>query len=237
MAALADGDPQRALLREQLIERCLPVAEHISRRFHGRGEPVDDLLQVARLGLIQAINRFDITYGSHFLSFAVPTIVGEIRRYFRDTGWAVHVPRRLQQLHSVLEQTASDLAQRLGRAPTLNELAQELDLDPDEITQGLLARHAYTVESFDRTLAGAGEDDPVLVDRLGEEDPALEYIDNHHTLIPLLHALPDRDRTVLMLRFFGDMTQTQIAERIGVSQMHVSRILNKTLAQLREDFG
>lgn len=232
--ALAADDPRRAALRDELVIRCLPLAEHIARRFDGRGELHDDLVQVARVGLVNAVDRFDVSRGSDFISFAVPTIMGEVRRHFRDTGWAVRVPRRMKELHLALSKTTGALSQRLGRPPTVKELSAELDLDPDEVSQGLVAGNAYQTVSVDTTVGNRGEDLP-LVEVLGDFDSALQNVEDHEALRPLLEALPERERTVLLYRFFGNLTQTQIADKLGISQMHVSRILARTLAQLREN--
>ncbi|QNG19903.1 SigB/SigF/SigG family RNA polymerase sigma factor [Rhodococcus triatomae] len=233
LAALEPGSAEHGSLRDRLVKRCLPLAEHIARRFDGRGESHDDLVQVARVGLVNAVDRFDVERGSDFVSFAVPTIMGEVRRHFRDTGWAVRVPRRLKELHLALGQAISDLSQRLGHAPTVRELAAELGIPAEDVAQGLIAGNAYQTVSVDNT----GPDrsgEMSMVETLGDYDSAMEDVENHETLRPLLNSLPERERTVVMLRFFGNMTQTQIAEQVGVSQMHVSRLLTKTLAQLRE---
>jgi RNA polymerase sigma-B factor len=198
--------------RDKIVERCLPLADHIARRFEGRGEPRDDLVQVARVGLVNAVARFDVETGSDFVSFAVPTIMGEVRRHFRDNSWSVKVPRRLKELHLRLGTATADLSQRLGRAPTASELAHELDMDRTEVVE---AR--------------------AIADTLGDVDTGLERIENREALRPLLDALPERERTVLVLRFFESMTQTQIAERVGISQMHVSRLLAKSLSRLRDE--
>lgn len=228
-------DPASTALREKIVERCLPLAEHIARRFDGRGEAFDDLVQVARLGLVNAVSRFDPERGSDFVSFAVPTIMGEVRRHFRDTGWSLRVPRRMKELHIALNKATGELSQRLGRAPTVTELADELGLDREEVAEGLVAGNAYQTISVDRgTRTDSDGTGLTLADTLGDYDSALSEVENHETLRPLLEALPERERTVVVLRFFGNMTQTQIAERVGVSQMHVSRLLTKTLAQLRE---
>ncbi|MBJ8339709.1 MULTISPECIES: SigB/SigF/SigG family RNA polymerase sigma factor [Antrihabitans] len=230
---LDENDPQRQKLRDELVVRCLPLAEHIARRFDGRGEAHDDLVQVARLGLVNAVKRFDVTRGSDFVSFAVPTIMGEVRRHFRDTGWAVRVPRRMKELHLSLSKATSDLAQRLGRTPTVKELSAELDLDPEEVAQGLVAGNAYQTVSVDSTVGNRSDELPLL-ETIGDFDAALENVENHEALRPLLEALPERERMVLLYRFFGNMTQSQIADKLGISQMHVSRLLSRTLAQLRE---
>ncbi|MCB0924989.1 MAG: SigB/SigF/SigG family RNA polymerase sigma factor [Mycobacterium sp.] len=223
--------------RDRIVERCLPLADHIARRFEGRGEPRDDLTQVARVGLVNAVNRFDVDTGSDFVSFAVPTIMGEVRRYFRDNSWSVKVPRRLKELHLRLGAATAELAQRLGRAPTASELAEELEMDRQDVIEGLVAGSSYNTLSIDGGGGGGGgEDDaPAIVDTLGGADLNLDQIENREALRPLLAALPERERTVLLLRFFESLTQTQIAERVGVSQMHVSRLLTKSLARLRDE--
>ncbi|GAA3825192.1 MULTISPECIES: SigB/SigF/SigG family RNA polymerase sigma factor [Amycolatopsis] len=233
LAAAAPDDPRREQLRTALVTQYLSVAEHIARRFSGRGEAYEDLLQVARVGLINAVDRFEPERGTDFLSFAVPTIMGEVRRHFRDASWSVRVPRRLKELHLQIGQASSELGQRLGRAPTPTEIARELDLTPDEVSEGLQAGNAYYAVSVDKP---AGEDDEAasLADTLGEEDYGIETVENHEALQPLLRDLAPRERTILMLRFFGNMTQTQIAKRVGISQMHVSRLLAQTLQHLRE---
>ena len=218
--------------RDRIVQRCLPLADHIAQRFGGRGEARDDLLQVARLGLVNAVIRYDVDTGSDFVPFAVPTIMGEVRRHFRDNSWSVKVPRRLKELHLRLGAATSELSQRLGRAPTASELAAELDMNRDEVVEGLVAGSSYNTLSIDS--GGGGEDAPAIVDTLGEADASLDQIENREALRPLLAALPERERTVLMLRFFESLTQTQIAERVGVSQMHVSRLLAKSLARLRD---
>ncbi len=219
--------------RDRIIERCLPLADHITRRFEGKGEARDDLLQVARIGLINAVRRFDVEFGSDFAAFAVPTIMGELRRHFRDNSWSVKVPRRIKDLHVRIGTATADLSQRLGRAPTASELAAELDVGREEVLDGLMAASSYKTSSIDGTVGGDDESS-TLADTLGDVDPGLETVEYRETLRPLLAELPERERTVLILRFFESMSQSQIAEKVGVSQMHVSRLLAKTLAQLRE---
>ena len=220
--------------RDKIVERCLPLADHIARRFEGRGEPRDDLVQVARVGLVNAVVRFDIEAGSDFVSFAVPTIMGEVRRHFRDNSWSVKVPRRLKELHLRLGSATAELSQRLGRAPTATELAGELGMDRDEVIEGLVAGSSYNTLSIDSGGGSDDEDARAIADTLGDVDAGLDQIENRESLRPLLEALPERERTVLVLRFFESMTQTQIAERVGISQMHVSRLLSKSLARLRD---
>lgn len=220
--------------KDKIVERCLPLADHIARRFEGRGELRDDLVQVARVGLVNAVTRFDVETGSDFVSFAVPTIMGEVRRHFRDNSWSVKVPRRLKELHLRLGAATADLSQRLGRAPTASELAQELELSHDEVVEGLVAGSSYNTLSIDS--GGSADQDDVrsIADTLGDIDAGMDRIEDREALWPLLNALPERERTVLVLRFFESMTQTQIADRVGISQMHVSRLLARSLAKLRD---
>ncbi len=220
--------------RDRIVERCLPLADHIAHRFDGRGEPRDDLVQVARVGLVNAVIRFDVNAGSDFVSFAVPTIMGEVRRHFRDNSWSVKVPRRLKELHLRLGAATAELSQRLGRAPTPTELAAELEMDRNEVVEGLIAGSSYNTLSIDSGGGGGDEDAPAIADSLGDVDAALDQIEDREALRPLLESLPERERTVVVLRFFESMTQTQIAERVGVSQMHVSRLLARALTRLRE---
>ncbi|WP_020668811.1 SigB/SigF/SigG family RNA polymerase sigma factor [Amycolatopsis nigrescens] len=232
LAALEPDDPERAVLRDRLVTGHLPLAEHIAQRFSGRGVAKEDLVQVATVGLINAVDRFDAGRGSDFLSFAVPTVMGEVRRHFRDTGWLLRVPRRLKELHLSISTASTTLSQRFGRAPTPSELAEHLGLSKDEIYEGLEAGNAYNSTSLDEVLS-ADSDNLALGDTLGEEDAGLEGVENHEVLQPLVERLPERERQILALRFVHNMTQTQIAERIGVSQMHVSRLLARTLETLR----
>jgi RNA polymerase sigma-B factor len=232
MAELERDDPGRADLREKLVTEHLPVAEHIARRFGNRGESREDLVQVATVGLINAVDRFDPSRGTDFLSFAVPTIMGEIRRHFRDTSWAVRVPRRLKEMHLSISSASNELSQTLGRAPTPSEIAKHLGVHRDEVYEGLEAGNAYRSVSLDDML-NHDSDTVSLGDMLGEHDSALDGVEYHESLRPLVSQLPERERTILMLRFFGNMTQTQIAKHVGISQMHVSRLLAKTLEELR----
>ena len=233
LAAFAPDSREFRAQRDRIVERCLPLADHIARRFEGRGESREDLVGVARVGLVNAVIRYDVGTGSDFVSFAVPTIMGEVRRHFRDSSWSVKVPRRLKELHLRLGAAGAELSQRLGRAPTPTELAAELEVDRAEVIEGLVAGSSYNTLSIDSP-GGGDESAPALADTLGELDPELERIENREALRPLLAALPERERTVLVLRFFESLTQTQIAERVGISQMHVSRLLARSLARLRE---
>ncbi|OBF45780.1 RNA polymerase subunit sigma [Mycobacterium sp. 852002-50816_SCH5313054-b] len=221
--------------RERIVARCLPLADHVASHFARRGEGLDDLIQVARLGLMNAINRFDPDKGPSFIGFAVPTMMGEVRRYFRDYSWAMRVPRRLRELHVQISRTTSDLAQKLGRAPTAGELAEVLDVPREEIVECLVAGDAYRLDSLDAPLGADDSGRPRLVaDAVGGIDPQIEHITDREAVRALICALPERERQVLHMRFFESMTQSQIAERIGVSQMQVSRILANTLRCLRD---
>ncbi|WP_433594157.1 RNA polymerase sigma factor SigF [Nocardia sp. CA-145437] len=233
LAAAAPGSAGRAALRSQLINRCIPLADHIARKFSGRGEPFDDLTQVARVGLVHAVDRFDISRGSNFLSFAVPTIMGEVRRYFRDNTWAMRVPRRVKETHLRIGSAIDALSQQLGRSPTAKEIAAALDIDADEVTQAVIAGNAYQPSSIDAVSVGR-DTEASLLDTLGEEESQFDRVEEYVAIRPLLAGLPERERRILTMRFFESMTQTQIAQQMGISQMHVSRILSKTLARLRE---
>jgi RNA polymerase sigma-B factor len=220
--------------RERIIECCLPLADHIARRFSNRGEPREDLVQVARVGLLHAVNRYDPENGADFLAFAVPTMMGEVRRYFRDHGWSVKVPRRLKELGSQLKRSREELSQQLGRAPTASEVASHLGIDREEVVQAQIAFSAYSAVSSDSP-AREGDEGWSLTQSLGDLDTNLDRVLEVETVRPLLAALPERERTALKLRFFENMTQTQIAERLGISQMHVSRLLARSLAALRQE--
>ncbi|MBB5915841.1 RNA polymerase sigma-B factor [Nocardia transvalensis] len=233
LSRTAEDSARRAELRERLISRCIPLADHIARKFSGRGEPFDDLTQVARVGLVHAVDRFDITRGSNFLSFAVPTIMGEVRRYFRDNTWAMRVPRRVKETHLRIGAAIDTLSQSLGRSPTVKEIAGELEINPDEVTQAVIAGNAYQPSSIDAVSVGR-DTEASLLDTLGEEESQFDRVEEYVAIRPLLAGLPERERRILTMRFFESMTQTQIAQRMGISQMHVSRILAKTLARLRE---
>ena len=220
-------------VRDELVEMHLPLVEYLARRFRNRGEPLDDLVQVATIGLIKSVDRFDTERGVEFSTYATPTIVGEIKRHFRDKGWAIRVPRRLQELKLALTKATSDLSQRQGRAPTVAELAAYLKLSEEEILEGLESANAYSAISLDSP-DGGDDDSPAVADTLGQVDDALEGVEYRESLKPLLEKLPPREKKILLLRFFGNMTQSQIATELGISQMHVSRLLARTLTQLRE---
>jgi len=233
LAGLSEQDPRRVHLRDQLVEAHLPLVEYLARRFRNRGEPLDDLVQVATIGLIKSVDRFDLERGVEFSTYATPTIVGEIKRHFRDKGWAIRVPRRLQELKLSLTKATGELSQKNGRSPTVAELAGHLGLSEEEILEGLESANAYSAVSLDAP-DGGDDDSPAVADSLGMMDDALEGVEYRESLKPLLERLPAREKKILMLRFFGNMTQSQIAGELGISQMHVSRLLARTLAQLRE---
>ncbi|MGC0374953.1 RNA polymerase sigma factor SigF [Streptomyces sp. SAI-229] len=232
LRTLQDGTPEYAELRNRLVRMHLPLVEHLARRFRNRGEPLDDLTQVATIGLIKSVDRFDPDRGVEFSTYATPTVVGEIKRHFRDKGWAVRVPRRLQELRLSLTTATAELSQLHGRSPTVHELAEKLAISEEEVLEGLESANAYSTLSLD--VPDTDDESPAVADTLGAEDEALEGVEYRESLKPLLEDLPPREKRILLLRFFGNMTQSQIAQEVGISQMHVSRLLARTLAQLRE---
>ena len=228
----SENEFEAATLRDQLVEMHLPLAEYLARRFGNRGELHEDLVQVATIGLIKAIDRFDLGRGVAFSTYATPTIVGEIKRHFRDRGWTIRVPRRLQEIQSVINQAVSDLGQELGRSPTVAELAKKVGMTEEEILEGLESANAYSPLSLDAP-DPSGEVGAVI-EQLGDYDDALDAVVDRETIKPLLEQLDARAKRILLLRFFRNMTQSQIAEELGISQMHVSRLLSRTLADLRK---
>ncbi|MGB9376074.1 MAG: RNA polymerase sigma factor SigF [Mycobacteriales bacterium] len=230
--SLEEGEARRQQVRDALVEMHLPLVEYLARRFRNRGEPYDDLVQVATIGLIKSVDRFDLERGVEFTTYATPTIVGEIKRHFRDKGWTIRVPRRLQELKLSLGKATSELSQRNGRSPTVAELAAHLGVSEEEILEGLESANAYSAVSLDAP-DGSDSDSPAVADTLGAVDEAMEGVEYRESLKPLLERLPPREKKILLLRFFGNMTQSQIATEIGISQMHVSRLLARTLTQLR----
>ncbi|MDT7803157.1 MAG: polymerase sigma-B factor [Actinomycetota bacterium] len=225
-------DFRGSALRDRLITEHLSLAEHIARRFSGRGEPFEDLLQVARTGLIHAVDRFDPGKGSDFLSFAVPTMMGEVRRYFRDTAWSMRVPRGLKDLQKKLADARNTLAHDLGRSPTPSELATHLDLAVDTVREALLAAEAYRPASLD-TPARGDNDSAAVADRIADDSSEYTKSDDRLMVKGALAKLPPREREIVKMRFVDELTQRQIAEKIGVSQMQVSRLLAKSIEQLR----
>ena len=222
----------RIAARDGLVSLHLPLVEHCARRFRNRGEPFEDLVQVGTIGLIKSVDRFDTERGVEFSTYATPTIIGEIKRYFRDKGWAIRVPRRLQELRMQISSATAELTQSMGRAPTPSELATAIGCSVDEVIEGIESSNAYSTLSLD---AGDSSEDGgmSMLDTMGVDDAGLEHVELRESLKPLLESLPAREKNILMLRFFKNMTQSQIAAEVGVSQMHISRLLNKTLEHLR----
>ena len=234
VAALAATDPQdrsRAGLRNRAIEAWLPLAQHLARRYTGRGEPTDDLSQVAVLGLIKAVDRYEPDRGVDFSAFAIPTIIGEIKRHFRDRTWSIRVPRRLQELRLEITAANGDLSHALGRAPTVADVAAYLKISEEEVLEGLEGARAYAAASLSAPVSEDGT--MALGDTLGAEDPGFDLAEFRVALGPAIAALGEREQKILSMRFFGNLTQAEIAEQIGISQMHVSRLLTRTLTALR----
>jgi RNA polymerase sigma-B factor len=230
-ALLPPGSPERAELRAQAIEDNIPFAQRLARRFRDRGEPVDDLTQVAMVGLVNAVDGYDPQRGCEFAGYATPTIVGEIRRYFRDKGWRIKVPRRLQELRLQVNRARVDLSQTMAASPTVADIARHLEVSEEDVGEAIEVARLYNPISLS---APAGPDtDLDVADPIGDVDPGMEAVENRESVKPLLASLPDRERRILTMRFFGDMTQSQIANELGISQMHVSRLLSQTLMKLR----
>jgi RNA polymerase sigma-B factor len=220
--------------REELVERFLPLARQLARRYARPNEPIDDLFQVASMGLLKAIDRFDPERGNAFSTFAVPTIVGELKRYFRDTGWAVHVPRPIQERIGQVNRAVNDLSRELGRSPTPSELATHLGHSVEEILEAMDAAKAFDAVSLDMPRGGDSDGDgSAYADTVGATDDRFDLVEYNAVIEPTMAALPERDRLILRLRFERDLTQSEIAERLGISQMHVSRIIRRSLDRLR----
>ncbi len=229
----ATPEERRLVCREQLVQLHLPLVDHCARRFANRGEPLDDLVQVGTIGLIKSVDRFDIDRGVEFSTYATPTIIGEIKRYFRDKGWAIRVPRRLQELRMSISSVTGDLSQELGRSPTPREIAEKIGVGVEQVMEGLESANAYSTLSLDAGESNEDGGSMSMLDTLGMDDAALDHVEIRESIKPLIEQLPSREKKILLLRFFGGMTQSQIAAEIGVSQMHVSRLLNRTLEELR----
>ena len=230
LAALEAGTSEHEKIRAALIERHLPLVTFMARKFADRGEPLDDLIQVGTIGLIKAIDRFEISKGFEFSTFATPTIVGEIKRHFRDKTWAVRVPRRLQELGASVTGATTELTQKLDRSPTPKEIAKHLGITVDEVAEALESNSAYSTVSLDVT----SDTSTSIGESFGALDEALEGVEYRESLKPLLAQLDDREKRILQMRFFDNLSQSQIATELGISQMHVSRILTKVLSHLRE---
>jgi RNA polymerase sigma-B factor len=225
-----DGD---VASRDELVERFLPLARQLARRYQRGNEPLDDLIQVASIGLVKAVDRYDPERGTAFSSYAVPTILGELKRYFRDSGWAVHVPRGMQERVMSVNQAIARLSRALGRSPTASEVAAEIGESPEVVLEAMEAAIAYDAVSLDTPRSGDEEDGDTYADTMGMIDERFELVEYKSAIGPTMRALPERDRLVLKLRFEDDLTQLEIAERIGVSQMHVSRLIRRALKRLR----
>jgi RNA polymerase sigma-B factor len=233
LAALPDG-PERKALRDELVEAWLPMAERIAVRFKGRGESLEDLYQVAALGLVKAVDHYDAGRGHAFEAYAVPTVTGEIKRHFRDHMWSLHVPRRVQDLRNQVRHALRELSQTIpGRAPTVAEVAEHARLSEDEVRTGMEALECFSTLSLEAEMPGT--DGYALADAVGDPDPRYDVIVDRAAVAPCLRALPERERTILYLRFFQGMTQSRIAEQLGISQMHVSRLLSGCFDRIREE--
>ncbi|MFG2739823.1 RNA polymerase sigma factor SigF [Streptomyces chartreusis] len=233
LVGLPEG-PERKVLKDELVRAWLPMAERIAVRFKGRGENLEDLYQVAALGLVKAVDHYDPDRGHAFEAYAVPTITGEIKRHFRDHMWTLHVPRRVQDLRNRVRSSTKELSQQApGRAPTVSEIAEHAQLSEDEVRTGMEALDCFSALSLEAEMPGT--DGYALGDAIGGPDPAFEVIVDRVSVKPCLERLPERERTILYLRFFGGMTQSRIALHLGISQMHVSRLLSGCFAHLREE--
>jgi len=235
MAATPIGCPSRAALRDRAIEAWLPLARHLAHRYSGRGEPTDDLIQTATVGLIKAVDKFDPDRGVDFAGYAIPTIIGEIKRHFRDRTWSVRVPRRLQELRLAITEANATLTHTLGRSPTITDIATHLNTSEEDILEGLEGARAYNATSLSTPISVDGTTE--LGDTLGDEDHQYELAETRVALGPALATLADREQKILTLRFYGNLTQSQIADQIGISQMHVSRLLTKALTKLRNELA
>ncbi|WP_399448813.1 RNA polymerase sigma factor SigF [Streptomyces sp. WAC01280] len=235
LTVLEEGTHEYQYARNTLIEMNMSLVRYAAGRFRHRGDEMEDIVQVGMIGLIKAIDRFELSREVEFTTFAVPYIVGEIKRFFRDTSWAVHVPRRLQEARVELAKATEELSTRLGRTPTVQELAELMSLTEEEVTEARLASNGYNSSSLDAALSGENEDgEASLADFIGSEDPAMELVEDFHALAPLIADLDERDRQIIHLRFVEELTQSQIGERLGCSQMHVSRLLSRTVKRLRQ---
>ncbi|MFJ9372128.1 RNA polymerase sigma factor SigF [Streptomyces sp. NPDC101455] len=234
LAVLEEGTPEYQYARNTLIEMNITLVRYAASRFRSRGQDeMEDIVQVGTIGLIKAIDRFELTREVEFTSFAVPYITGEIKRFFRDTSWAVHVPRRLQEARVQLAKATEELRSRLGRTPTTKELSELMCLSEEEVNEARLASNGYNSASLDAAINSGDDGEAALADFIGLDDNALELVEDFNALAPLIAGLGDRERRIIHMRFVDELTQAQIGEHLGVSQMHVSRLLNRTLAKLR----
>ncbi|MFE2671967.1 RNA polymerase sigma factor SigF [Streptomyces mirabilis] len=235
LAVLEEGTREYQYVRDTLIEMNITLVQYAAGRFRSRSQDeMEDIVQVGTIGLIKAIDRFELSREVEFTSFAVPYIVGEIKRFFRDTSWAVHVPRRLQEARVQLAKATEELRSRLGRMPTVKELSQLMCLSEEEVNEARLASNGYNSSSLDAAISSSEDGEAALADFIGMDDNALELVEDFNALAPMIAQLDDRERHIIHMRFVDELTQAQIGEHLGVSQMHVSRLLNRTLAKLRD---
>ncbi|MFE3416833.1 RNA polymerase sigma factor SigF [Streptomyces mirabilis] len=235
LAVLEEGTREYQYVRDTLIEMNITLVQYAAGRFRSRSQDeMEDIVQVGTIGLIKAIDRFELSREVEFTSFAVPYIVGEIKRFFRDTSWAVHVPRRLQEARVQLAQATEELRSRLGRMPTVKELSQLMCLSEEEVNEARLASNGYNSSSLDAAISSSEDGEAALADFIGMDDNALELVEDFNALAPMIAQLDDRERRIIHMRFVDELTQAQMGEHLGVSQMHVSRLLNRTLAKLRD---
>lgn len=221
-------------VREEIVKSYLNLVEYLARRFRNRGEPLEDLIQVGTIGLMKAVDRFDPGREVEFTTYATPTIIGELKRYFRDKSWAVRVPRRLQELSLQINQIMGSLTQKLGRSPTVQEIAKELNTTPEEIAEAMETGEAYNFVSLDRAMSSSEEENSFsLMEYIGREDKVLQGTEDRTSIAEAISVLSNREQKIVYLRFFKGLTQTEIAESLGISQMHVSRLLRRTLDSLR----
>jgi RNA polymerase sigma-B factor len=232
--AEADDPRERDRIREQLVRGYESLVHFLARRFQNRGEPLEDIVQVGFLGLIKAIERFDPALGNEFTTFATPTILGEIRRYFRDKGWAIRFPRRLQELYQQVVRTNEELKNQLNRQPTVAEVAERLGVEPDDVLEAMEMSSALTPVSIDATIGSDPEGGRQLGESVGTEDPNLDRVEMRQVLERAMQHLNERERRIMIMRFFEEMSQAEVAKRLGISQMHVSRLQRAALEQLRE---
>ncbi|MEV0737603.1 RNA polymerase sigma factor SigF [Streptomyces sp. NPDC050549] len=234
LAVLEEGTHEYQYARNTLIEMNITLVRYAAGRFRSRSQDeMEDIVQVGTIGLIKAIDRFELTREVEFTSFAIPYITGEIKRFFRDTSWAVHVPRRLQEARVQLAKATEELRSRLGRTPTVKELSQLMCLSEEEVNEARLASNGYNSTSLDAAIGSSDDGETALADFIGLDDGALELVEDFNALAPLIAELDDRERRIIHMRFVDELTQSQIGEHLGVSQMHVSRLLSRTLAKLR----
>jgi RNA polymerase sigma-B factor len=236
LTELEEGTHEHQYARNTLIEMNMSLVRFAAGRFRGRGDDMEDIVQTGMIGLIKAIDRFELSREVEFTSFALPYIVGEIKRFFRDTTWAVHVPRRLQELRVELAKAREELSSRLDRAPTVAELATLMNITEDEVIEAQLASNGYNSASLDAALTGDGPEDgeAVLADFIGVEEEGLRLVEDFHALAPLMAELSERDRQIIHMRFVEEATQAEIGQRLGCSQMHVSRLIKRIITRLRE---